>query len=312
MGDLNSEINELDSINLFCASIEGMADIVSHSSFKKLNYNPYYYLGFKIPIIENNVERLKNISPDVLLWNNEINVVLIIEVKGGNSIEEENINQLEKYEKISVRQVQTILRNITDNLNINLDKIFVGIVYNESTIESCKKSETCFERLEELKTKYMVFTQSFDGKLKILNPNSLNFDINLKNQLEEGFNLPMNPPRTIYLTDTPCLKGAIWGIVNHVHDGFFSGEEIDEIAIEPFDLKERDFSYSSVKPSRLKIALEYITKFKLCIPDENKYIFKYNTFSNPQTIFEQILNIDCKQPFPIQKDLLFRPEIEEE
>jgi hypothetical protein len=289
-----------------------LADIISHSSFKKLNYNPYYYLGFKIPIIENNVERLKDISPDVLLWNNKANIVLIIEVKGGNSIKEEDINQLAKYERISIRQVQTRLRNITDNPNIIIEKIFVGIVYNESTIESCRESEPCIERLEGLKTKYMVFTQSSGSKLKILNPHSLNFDINLKNELEEGFDLPMNPPRTIYLTDTPCLKGTIWGIVNYVHDCFFSGEEIDEIAIEPFDLKERDFSYSRVKPSRLKIALEYLKEFKLCIRNEFKYIFYYITFSNPQNIFEQILNINCELPLPIQKNLLFRPEIEEE
>jgi len=311
MGDLNSQITELDSINLFSTSIEGMADITLHSSFKMLNYNSYYFLRFKIPIIENNIEKQKIISPDVLLWNNEKELALIIEVKGGNSIDEENVNQLEKYEQISVRQIQTRLRNIKDNPTITVKRKYIGIVYNESTIESCRQSKACIERLENLIGKYMVFTQSLGGLLRILNQNSLDFDTQLKKILIDGINLPMNPPRTIYLTDTPCLKGVIWGIVNYIHDSFFSGEEIDEIVIDPFELKRRDFSYSRVKASRLRLALEYLTEFRLCIRDENNYIFEFNNFDNPLNIFERISEIDCARPLPIQRDLLFKTEIEE-
>jgi len=295
MGDLDSELTELDSINLFYSSIEGLADIEPHPSFKRLNYKELFFLKFHVPTLENGVEIMKDVSPDCILWNEDKKLALIIEIKGRTSIDQTDIDQLNKYKDISLEQIQNCLRDAYDNPYIEIKQIFIGIVYYETTIERCMTSKICLERLNLIRNEYFVLKQNPGKTLKVLDPESLTFDPLLKEILEAGILLPRNPPRNILLTKDPCLKGVIWGIVNHIHDKFFKGEYINEINIEPLDLKRNFFSYSSVKLKRLISALEILTELNICTREENNYIFRYDTFDNFQDIFEKIKNIDCEQ-----------------
>lgn len=304
MGDLNSEITELDSINLFYASIEGMADITTHASLRSLNYKEYFYLKFQVSFLENDEEKLKDVTPDCLLWNNQNQIALIFEIKGGNSIEEKDVEQLTKYKEISIEQVQTRLRNLNENPIIELKQIIVGIVYYDSTIRSCERSIKCSERLNSMKRDFLVLKQTQGDCLTVLNPELIIFDSSLRDLLVNGILLPRNPPRNIYLTKEPCLKGTIWAIVNYIHNNFFNGEtENNEITVEPFDLRKKLFSYSNVTPKRLKQSLDYLTEFRLCYKNENNYNFQFNDFDNVENIFEKIRNIDCNRPIPMQRDM---------
>ncbi|TXT64262.1 MAG: hypothetical protein BAJALOKI1v1_590022 [Promethearchaeota archaeon] len=304
MGDLNSEVIELEWINLFYAAIQGKPSVNDEiDCFRKYNYTPFPFNKFNITVEEEGLEIQKEVTPDFILWNREIEAVLIIEIKGENSVERSHLEQLNKYKEISIDEIQTRLRNATDDRTIIIKASYTGIVYRKETIESCEKSENCIELLDIMKKDHLVFTQNHAERLILLNPNLIDFDEALKNGLSDGFPLPLNPMTLFYLTKSPCKKGVIWAIINYIYDRFYSGEPIDEIRITPLNLRRDVFFYSDAKLNKIIEALENLFRMNICSRIEREYIFNYNNLQDLDTILERIENIDCEQQAPIQQDL---------
>lgn len=305
MGDLNSEITELDWLNLFCSAILGKPNVQDNiSCFRNLNYKPFFFNKFNITIEEEDTEKLKEVTPDIILWNKELELVIIIEVKGENSVKRKNLLQLNKYKEISIQEVQTRLRNATDNPLITVKNIYTGIVYRKETISKCYLSDDCRNLLEEIMKNHLAFTQNHGEKLEILNNNIISFDDLLRNALNNGFDLPLNPLIVFYLTKNPCKKGIIWGIVNHIHDKFYNNEIIDEIRINPILLRRDVFFYSDVKLNKILEALENLSHLRICNRVDREYIFEFDKMQDFDKIKEIIDRIDCKQQKPFQKDLI--------
>lgn len=305
MGDLNSEITELEWLNLFHSAIQGKPDIQDNiSCFRNLKYKPFFFNKFNLAIEEDDTEKLKEVTPDIILWNKELELVIIIEVKGENSVERRNLVQLNKYKEISIQEVQTRLRDATDNPLIIIKNIYTGIVYRKETVSNCYLSDDCRNLLEEIMDNNLVFTQNHGEKLEILNNNLVSFDDLLRNALNNGFDLPLNPLIIFYLTKNPCEKGVIWGIVNHIHNNFYNNEKIDEIRINSILLRRDVFFYSDVKLNKIIEALENLFRLGICTRVDREYIFEFDKIQDFDKIKEIINRIDCKQQKPIQKDLI--------
>lgn len=305
MGDLTSEIIELDWLNLFYSAIQGKPDTIENVlCFRNLNYKPFFFNKFDIIIEKDGIEKPKEVTPDFILWNEKKELVIIVEVKGENSVERKNLDQLNKYKKISIQEVQNRLRNATDNSLITIKNIYTGIVYRKKTILNCKLSEDCKTLLSEIKENNLVFTQNHGERLEILNNQLITFDDSLRKTLKNGLDLPLNPLTIFYLTKNPCKKGIIWAIVNHIHNSFYNTEKIEEIRITPISLRRDVFFYSDVKLNQIIEALENLFHLRICIRTDREYIFEFNNIRDFDKIKEKINNIDCKQQAPIQRDLI--------
>lgn len=301
MGDLNSEFIELKSLNLFIHAIKGLTDIDDHPCFNSINYQDSLFPVFYISVIKNNIEKEKKVTPDVLLWNKK-KIVLILEIKGGNSVEERDINQIRKYLRIPIDQIQERIRNILEDPTFELERFYVGIVYYESTIQSCMNSPNCINRLNSIKDNFLILKQSPGESLNIWNPDFITFDHELLNLLKNGIEIPLNPRNTIYLSDNPSVEGTMWAIINYIHDKFYEGNEIDEIQIDPIELRN-EFRSSLVALNRIINALNYLIQIGYCIEDRNSFIFKFEDLDNPEVIKKIIMQIDTKKPALITKKL---------
>ena len=79
MGDLNSEIIELEWINLFYSSIQGKPNVNEDiECFKKYNYSPFLYYRFNIIVEEDGLEKPKEITPDFILWNKDKEIIFYL------------------------------------------------------------------------------------------------------------------------------------------------------------------------------------------------------------------------------------------
>jgi len=138
--------------------------------------------------------------------------------------------------------------------------------------------------------------------LNIWNPEIITFDNELLTILTEGIQIPLNPRRSIYITEKPSIEGAMWAIVNYIHDEFFNRDEVYEVRVDPFQLRDL-FRYSTVKPKRIKKALDYLTELKYCVRQNNTYCFNYEDFDNPEVIKEKIMQVDTENPPLVQRRL---------
>ncbi len=302
MGDLDSEIKELKSLNLFFHAITGLPDIEIYPCFNSINYQSSLFPSFKITVSEDGTEKDKEITPDFLLWNIRKKTALILEIKGGNSIEEGDIEQIRKYLMIPIDQVEERVRNILEDPSIELESFYVGIVYYEKTIRNCLRSPNCINRLDSIKDDLLILKQSPGNVLNIRNPEFITFDDDLSSLLNNGIQIPKNPRRNIYITETPSIEGTMWAIINYVDDKFYEGDEINEIKIDPFQLRDI-FIYSSVKLNRLSKALNYLSEIGCCIKEQNSYIFNLESHENLDALKSRIIQIDTGRLPSVQQDL---------
>jgi len=254
--------------------------------------------------MENQENPQKLISPDFLLWNLEKELALIVEIKGGNSIEEGDITQTNKYKQISNEKIETYIKNVTEQKDVRIRDTNTCIVYKTNTIERCKRSASCIERLEKLCEKNLVLIQNHGDSLKSFNPEVFDFDKKLIVALTEGFELPLNPKTEFYMTDNACIKGLIWGISNYIFDNFFEGEPVREGSISPNNLKNDIFRYSTASLNDFSVALEFLLKYKFCKRGiRYQYIFQKSFLKQFTQLREILTNYDCNSKIKLQNTL---------
>lgn len=306
MGDFEHEETELEWINLFYSSITGYPTFKKNSScFREFGYRAFIFPKFKIPYLENNNNQKEiEITPDFLLRNEKKESALFVEVKGGNSIEENDIKQINNYKQISNEQIEIYINNATDQKNVKIRFAITCIVYKNKTIEKCLNSTSCKKRLDILSKNNVVLMQNHNEWLKLFNSYGLDFDKNLTDALIEGFKLPLNPKTEFYMTDKPCIKGIIWGISNYIFDNFFEGEQINEISVSPSTFRNKIFDYSMAKLNDFKIALEFLLKYNFCKRESNyQFIFDQTFLKKYNQLREIIINYDCSYKIGPQESL---------
>lgn len=108
------------------------------------------------------------------------------------------------------------------------------------------------------------------------------------------------------MTDNPCLKRAVWGIYNLIHNQFFEKEIKETIQVDPLMLKEI-FEYSKVGIQRIERALGILFDLNLCGRSGNDFIFEFRKIKNYEEISQRINSIECNNHYKIQTDLEYRP-----
>jgi len=302
MGDLDSETTELFWLNIFYVAAIGTPS--SDECLRNLDYEIIAFPKFKI---FRGTEDETLITPDFLLWNKENKIALLIEVKGENSVNEENLDQLKKYREISIQQIQTRIRNIKEDLTIIINDFYYGIAYRKETIDSCINSQECIERLNVIKENNLVIILNPGEKMKSLNIDYIDFDQRLRDVLDYGISLPQSPPSIIKMTENPCLKGVLWGIINYVHDRFFDGTETHKLELNPIILRN-NFNYTRVKTRKLEQALTILFDLNLCRIKAPNHQFKFEDFENFEKVIREIDKLECSDPKMIQRDLTYRQQ----
>lgn len=311
MGDFEHEETELEWINLFYSSITGYPTFKHiNTCFGGLGYRAFIFPKFKIHyLVNNNNQKKFEITPDFLLWNEKKECVLIVEIKGGNSIDEKDVKQINNYKQISNEQIEIYINNVMDIKNVKVRFTSTCIVYKKKTIEKCLNSTSCNERLDILSKNNVVLMQNHNDWLKLFIPSGLDFDKNLKDALIDGIKLPLNPKTEFYMTDNPCIKGIIWGISNYIFDNFFEGEQIDEISVSPRIFRDKIFNYSMAKLHDFKIALEFLAKYFFCQRGSNyQFIFNKTYLKKYKQLKEILINYDCSYKISPQKNLSEYPK----
>ncbi len=300
MGDLIADRRELDSINLFYLALVGWPNSNNIPlSFMRAGYDFRFFISFS----EHGHSPEIGVSPDILLWNQIKGIVILLEIKGGGSIDEKHLEQINAMSSIPLPRIQQRLQNIFNN-NVIIRNLHTGIVYMEDTYQRCLNGNECRDRIKKMQTNHLFFTQQPEGYLKLVNHDLLLFDPILGNIINNGIKFPLIPPRTFYMTKKPCQKGVILGITNYISDQFFKGEKIEEYVVNPVDINNTTFRFSNIPIKMILIALEILKNKGICSKDDNNYIFRYEHIRNMEYIRNWINNIDCKgiSP-PIQESL---------
>ncbi len=301
MGDLIADRSELDSINLFYSALVGRPSSNDDSlSFKGAGYDFRFFISFS----EHGNSPELGESPDIFLWNRNEGIALLLEMKGGSSIDEEHLEQINATSNIPLQRIQQRLQNILND-NVTIRHLHTGIVYMEDTYQRCLNGTECRERIKRMQDNHLFFTQQPKGLLNLMNQGLLLFDPILRGIINDGIRFPPVPPRTFYMTKKPCQKGVIWGLTHYIHDQFFSDEKIEEYIVNPVDINNTTIRYSNIPIRRVIIALEILKNKGICLKDENNnYVFRYEHIRNIEYIRNWIENIDCQGIIPPIQDNL--------
>lgn len=277
MGDVQHEIDSLFWVNLFSSAVDGNPGTAGEDvpCFRTAGYRPFHAPTFTIFKEVEGITKSVEKSPDYLLWHEESQVALIVEVKGENSIAEKHFTgQLHDYSLISQEAVESFLENNTGE-EATIQHLHVGIVYRDDIYENCLQSDECVERIQRYGNDFLLLVQAPGGHVTCINPEFVAFHELLREYLERGIPLPENPRMEYFVVDNPCTKGIIHGLFEYLIDRVFCGEELAELTLTPLSLRNSVFPYIHVKHAvqKCRNALEYYREHKFCRFVDEEFVF---------------------------------------
>lgn len=261
---------EIQSYNVFFSALTARADppLTRHGFEAPVNF----------PAIEGQRENVQA-HPDFLLYDGEI--CLLVEVKQGDNIEDEHIEQVEECNKVTIERAETYLKDaeVQDKTSYNGDvsQVETCISYaglDEGYIEKCRHEwPNCREQLEELEEKTAILGQSAGDSLQIL---AGEFDSPvLQSIFERGIQLPETPQKEFVITEgweKESLAVAIcqvWG-----HDAA-SGL----VEVTPSDVRSNFAPRHAIPLGRIKRVLYFLSEIGACddVSDNDQdYVYKFS------------------------------------
>lgn len=243
---------EIDSYNLFNSGIKRRHDT---SGFQDHGFK---LVGnfLKVPDHRNEVV----VDPDFTLYDGE--VVLFVEIKSGQNINDRHIEQMNDYNKLGREAVEEFLKD-TEITDLDLQPREFStfdhcIVYYENFIQKCRDEwEGCREKLEELQEVAPVVTQKRGSRLKH-DCGSFNSS-SLESLLREDIELPKATDKVIYLTENvehECLSYSICHdiVLNNLKDDFYE--------ISPSDV--RNFYGRNIPLGKINRCFEFLEHIGVC------------------------------------------------
>lgn len=269
MGLWERQKREIDSYNLFNSAIKRRHDTSG------LHEHGYKLVGnfLRVPDHRNEVV----VDPDCTLYDGD--VVLFIEIKSGENINEGHISQMDEYNTLGREAVEEFLKDtkITSQglQPQGFDTFDHCIVYYEDFIQKCKEEwQGCREMLEELKDVSPIVTQMRGSTLKH-DCGSFNSDT-LESLLGEGIELPQATDKQIYLTENvehECLSYSI------CHDIVLNNLKGRHYEISPSDV--RNFYGRNIPLGKIKRCFQFLEHIEACTSSSNGgYRFSESNISN--------------------------------
>lgn len=269
---------ELNSYNVFHSCIKGLD---ANTSLLDLGFR---VVGNFLRISDNRQD--VEAEPDVVLYNNE--TLLLVEIKSGNSVAPRDENQMERMGQISIEEGQNFLRDadLKDPLlePTELSDIQPIIVYPLDTILSCRNSDDCISRMEDMGESGAVLSQEKGGYLQYEEGEIS--DNALRATLEQGISLPKHPDTSIYLTENTDREILSYSICMDLVRPQFHTTDIVEI--QPDDVYER-YRGREIKRRKLVDSLDFLDQIGACTNTSgNTYSFRQENIAEIMGVTEKL------------------------
>lgn len=276
---------EIESYNTFFSAIVGRA------GGKGLCDIDFVEIGKFVTLTDsrNNVES----DPDFVLYNG--GTLLLVEVKSGVNVEERHLDQVSKFNEISIEAAEDFLKEAEAKEKgfeeLNVEKIEGCIVYPPSCIEQCRESAECKDLLENISDEAAVLTQDNNSSLEL--EKGVFETEELSNLLTEGIKTPINPKKEVLLTENmeaECLAISIC---------------IDQVAsrLDKEEVKMTPGNISNLYPQRktdiedIRAALDFLRKIGACVKPNTEYIFRKEFLSEIMGVTEILEDNDVQEYF---------------
>ena len=251
------QLREVNTYNLFFSALTERADPSLASS------------GWTMPMSFGVVEDPYNdvkAEPDFVLYDGDI--VLFVEIKSGNNIENRHIDQMKRCNALSIQGIEEELTDAKVQAKTpydgSVESFDCSIVYmdiDEEYIEKCRSEwDNCAEQLEAMEEQAAVLTQDYGGALRKI---AGQFESGrLERTFTEGISLPENPPEQFMLTEQMEKETLAIAICD------IWGERILDTAthVETNVNEIRDFFAPkyNLPPQRVNRTLYYLTEVDAC------------------------------------------------
>lgn len=260
---------EIQSYNVFFSALTARAD------------PPLTRHGFESPVsfpeIEGQRENVKA-HPDFLLYDGE--VCLLVEVKQGDNIEDDHIEQIEECNKVTIERAETYLKDaeIQDKTSYDGDvsRVETCISYaglDEDYIEKCRQEwDNCREQLEALEEKTAILGQQKGGSLRLL---AGEFDDpTLQSIFERGIQLPETPKKEFTITEAWEKESLAVAICQNWGHGAASGP----VEVTPTDIRSHFAPRHAIPLGRIKRVLYFLSEIGACddvSENDQEYVYEF-------------------------------------
>lgn len=246
---------EIQSYNVFFSALTARAD------------PPLTRKGFESPVSFPQIEgQRENVQahPDFLLYDGD--VCLLVEVKQGDNIEDDHIEQIEECNKVNIERAETYLKDAEiqskTSYDGNVSRVETCISYaglDEEYIEKCRHEwDNCREQLEDLEERTAVLGQQQGGSLRLLAGEFE--DSTLQSIFERGIELPATPKKEFAITEgweKESLAVAICQIWGHEAA---SGP----VEVTPSDIRSDFAPRHAIPMGRIKRVLYFLSEIGAC------------------------------------------------
>jgi len=193
--EVERQFREVNAYNLFYSSLTPRA---SPSLYEK---------GWRLPMMFYEIDDTYSgihAEPDFVLYDGD--TCLLVEIKSGNNIEQDYIDQLERYNSISIdgmieelEAAEVPERTQYDGDVRHIESCIVYQDMDEEWVKECRTAENCREMLEGMESESPILAQDYGGELRTI---AGDFDSGRLDALfSSGVELPVNPKEEIMLTE---------------------------------------------------------------------------------------------------------------
>ena len=261
MSEWERQKKEINSYNLFLSGIVG-----AHRNPGLVDHG----LGLIDPFLEiydsqNDIQA----DPDFSLFNGDS--LLLVEVKSGENVSQDHIDQMERYDQIGLEAAEDFLGDTGVDNPSSVQRVESAIVYGQEFIENCRSEwENCREKLSELESSIPVLTQKRGGKLQLDSDTGFS-DSNIHSVLSSGIKLPKVPQRDIYLSENAEKESLA---VSICHD-IALNNLVGRFEIEPIEIRNFFGQRPNLDIERIRRTLEYLHEIGACTfnPDNETFVF---------------------------------------
>lgn len=252
--------------------------------------------GWSLPMMFGEINDPYNsitVKPDFVLYDGDI--CLIVEVKSGNNIEQRDIEQLERYNALSIDGVEEEFREADvqektpyDGTVRTIDTCIIYQDIDETWIESCRNEwDDCREKLESLEEETAILTQDYGEELRRLTGEFESGRV--QRRFNEGIELPLNPKEEIALTEQMEMEILATAICDIWGEQAIDYNEPVQTNVN--EVRDHFAPRFNIPPQRVNRTLYYLHTINACEHTEDLiYEFSHDNISEILQIKETVRN----------------------
>lgn len=204
--------------------------------------------------------------PDFVLYDGD--TCLMVEVKSGDNIDDRDITQMERCNRLSIDGVEEELHDADVQTKTpyvgdvqTIDRCIVYHDIDEEWIEDCRNGwENCQQQLEALEEQAAVLAQDYGGRLRRV-AGEFNSG-RLQRRFDQGIELPVNPKEEFVLNEE--MENEILAIAICDIWGEQAVGHRDPVEVNVNEIRDYFAPTFSAPPGRVNRVLYYLTEVGAC------------------------------------------------